>query len=91
MFSQIRQSGPRFVIFSSFFQNFRRLWRIQILTYINDKGHLEFVFSWEREIRGRDQIGHFTYREGSIDCTSFIQSGRNNVDLKQYVNIRYTT
>ena len=43
MFAQIRHSGPGFPIFSSFFQNFRRLWRTQILTYINDKGHFEFV------------------------------------------------
>ena len=43
MFAQIRHSGPGFPIFSSFFQNFRRLWRTQILTYINNKGHFESV------------------------------------------------
>ena len=30
-------------ILGSFFLNFRRLWRTQILTYINDKGHFESV------------------------------------------------
>ena len=43
MFAQIRHSGPGFPIFSSFFQDFRRLWRTQILTCINDKGHFESV------------------------------------------------